>query len=482
MKASTIVWFQNDLRLEDNPAFIHGIKSPSNLIPIFIWDEERDWFSSMGEASRWWLHHSLEALSQSLKKLGLDLLIFKGKTDLVLQELVGKNRVEQVLWNRRYDPSSFQSDKKVSRFLDGLGVESSDFPAYTLFEPDRIRNKSGGIYKVFTPFWKCCLQFLDEIQPLAFPTLSEKVQTIPLHLGSYDCLCSIGDLGLLPQVKWDRLFEKTWNVGEKNASLGLNDFLNTKATQYKLSRDIPSVVGTSRLSAALHFGEISPRQVVQATREQFGDSGLQDPGVACYLSELGWREFSTHLLYHFSELPQKSLRPEFEKFPWQNSNLFLKAWQKGCTGIPMVDAGMRELWQTGWMHNRVRMIVASFLVKNLMVDWRLGAEWFSNSLVDADIASNVLSWQWVAGCGVDASPYYRIFNPVTQGQKFDPEGEYVKKWIPELCAIPKKWVHCPWEANEDLQNHWGLGDDYPKPIVDLKESRQIALDAYQSIK
>lgn len=475
----SVVWLQSDLRLNDNPALNAAIQSGKKVLLLYIWDEGRRYFSQMGSASKWWLHHSLKSIAVDLEERGLRLQVLKGSSLDIIKELSNKFEIASVYWNQRYEADSYQADAEIRTELKSLGLEINIFSSYSLFEPDAIRNKTGGIYKVFTPFWKRCLEDLSNVEPEALSVIAEKNK----YTEKLENSVEIDDLKLLPTISWDTGFYNSWQVGEKEALKSLENFLGNHVSAYKDNRDIPSVRGTSRLSPSLHFGEISPRQVVGKVRKKCNLEGIKgDKGSECYLSEVGWREFSIHLLYHFPDLVKKPLRPEFEKFPWDRDAKKLEAWQRGMTGIPMVDAGMRELWHTGWMHNRVRMIVASFLVKNLQIHWLEGMKWFWDTLVDADLASNTLSWQWVAGCGADASPYFRIFNPVTQGQKFDPDGEYVKKWIPELKAIPKKWVHCPWDADKDLIAYLQLFDHYPKPIVDLKESRKLALEAYETIK
>jgi deoxyribodipyrimidine photo-lyase len=476
MSENIIVWFQNDLRLNDNPALNRAVQLGKKVLPIYIWDPSDTYFKDMGAASKWWLHYSLEKLSESLRTFGLNLHLFNGQADQILQDLTDRVESSEVVWNKRYDPSSWRRDAEIIKILDDKGISNEQFSSYLLFEPDSIRTKTGSIYRVFTPFWKYCLEKIEAVHVESFDE-SLAVQCESVELKSIQ----LDEFNLLPKIPWDGGLKENWIPGEASAIESLFRFVNEKVGAYKSDRDLPSVLGTSRISAHLHFGELSPRQVVHAVRERLGDWKMKD-GPACYLSELGWREFSSHLLYHFPEASERPLRTEFEKFPWVNDKEGLKRWQQGKTGIPLVDAGMRELWRTGWMHNRVRMVVASFLVKNLRIHWKEGMDWFWDTLVDADLASNSLSWQWVAGCGADAAPYFRIFNPVSQGERFDPDGEYVKKWVPELKHVPKKWIHQPWDADRDLITYLGLEDKYPRPIVDLKKSRQAALDAYQKIK
>ncbi|MGD8310060.1 MAG: deoxyribodipyrimidine photo-lyase, partial [Chromatiales bacterium] len=323
---------------------------------------------------------------------------------------------------------------------------------------------------VFTPFWKACLRRPPPAAPLAAP---EKLPPCP----DVDSL-ALDALGLLPRIPWDAGLRETWRPGEAGALRRLDGFCRKGLDAYADARERPAVVGTSRLSPRLHFGELSPRQVWwRAVRED-------SPGGEAFLRELGWREFAHHLLHHSPETLERPMDRRFEAFPWREDPEALRAWQSGRTGIPLVDAGMRELWHTGWMHNRVRMVVASLLTKNLRIHWLEGARWFWDTLVDADLANNTLGWQWVAGCGADAAPYFRIFNPVTQGQRYDPEGAYVRRWVPEIGRLPDRWVHRPWQAPEKVLREAGirLGSDYPEPIVDLKESRREALAAYEQVK
>lgn len=471
-KDRTIVWFRQDLRLTDNPALAHAVNSGA-VLPIYIWDETTpiEWLP--GGASKWWLHKSLESLDRSM---GGNLQLFKGDAAFVLNKLCRTENVNQVVWNRCYDPYSITRDSQLKKQLAESQISTKSFNGSLLWEPMQIAKKDGTPYKVFTPYYrKGCLQSDSPRFPIEKPQNIEFItaKSPSRHLDS---------LELMPNIPWYQTMESLWSPGEQGAKERLSSFVQERANSYKQQRDFPSIESTSRLSPHLHFGEVSPNQIWYAINN--GPHNPESADIDCYLSELGWREFSYYLLYHFPTLPKENFQIKFDKFPWGSSKQALKAWQKGLTGIPIVDAGMRELWQTGTMHNRVRMITASFLVKNLLIDWREGAKWFWDCLLDADIASNSASWQWVAGSGADAAPYFRIFNPVTQGQKFDKSGDYVKRFCPELRSLPDKYIHCPWEAPPDILKFSGvqLGEHYPHPIADLKSSREQALLAYNSLK
>lgn len=392
-------------------------------------------------------------------------------------ELVKAHSIKRVVWNRCYEPWQIKRDAKIKAHLSEIGVEVKSFNANLLWEPWQVLKKDGTPYKVFTPYYRRgCLSQTSPRVPVAAPRNIDIQYDEDLDQG-------VDSLGLMPDIKWYKTMEKLWNPGESGASEKLSEFLPQGAKQYKSERDFPSVSGTSKLSPHLHFGEISPNQIWYAAIDSL-DGNTDDVGLDCYLSELGWREFSHYLLFHFPTIPTENFSAKFNSFPWRKDPNSLKAWQKGQTGFPIIDAGMRELWQTGTMHNRVRMVVGSFLVKNLLLDWREGERWFWDCLLDADLAANSASWQWVAGTGADAAPYFRIFNPLLQGQKFDPKGEYVRRFCPELSKVPDKFIHNPWDAPKQIMEHAKveLGKDYPSPIVDLKASRQRALDALAQSK
>jgi deoxyribodipyrimidine photo-lyase len=342
-----------------------------------------------------------------------------------------------------------------------------------------VTNQQGRAFQVFTAYWRACAKLPRPSAPTAAPRRVPAPTVWPASV-------SLGDLALEPSIDWAGGLRAAWKPGVRGAAGKLRQFLNEGFTSYTTGRDRPDLAGTSRLSPHLHFGEISPRQVWHALRSRLvkSRSANADAAAQAYLRDLGWREFAHHLLLHFPRTVAEPLRPQFARFPWSRDTRSLRAWQRGRTGYPIVDAGMRELWTTGWMHNRVRMIVASFLVKHLLIDWRAGAAWFWDTLVDADLANNTLGWQWVAGCGADAAPYFRIFNPVLQGRKFDPDGGYVRRWVPELAALPPEWIHAPWEAPQAVRGSASvrLGEHYPRPIVDHRFARDRALRALRSIR
>lgn len=474
----TLVWFRQDLRLGDNPALLAALGRGEPIIPVFICspDEEGQW--PPGAASRWWLHQSLGQLGGSLRRLGSRLIIRRGPTLETLCELLDQTGATAVFWNRRFEPAVIERDCRVKAALQKDGRIVKSFNGSLLFEPWTVQTQKGKPYQVFTPFWKACLAKPEPAPPHGAPSRIASPRRWPATL-------ELAELGLEPAMDWAAGLRACWRPGEVGASEQLHRFLEEALADYPVVRNRPDRMGTSRLSPHLHFGEISVRQVWSALRGRLGQR-ITHPAEAIrvYCSELGWREFAHHLLFHFSQTPQQPLRNEFALFPWQPDHGNLRAWQRGRTGYPIVDAGMRELWHTGWMHNRVRMIVASFLVKDLLISWQQGAAWFWDTLVDANLASNTLGWQWTAGCGADAAPYFRIFNPITQGEKFDPQGDYVRHWIPELNRLPSKWVHKPWEAPACLLAETGieLGSTYPLPIVDHQEARSRALEALRQIK
>ncbi|MGB0579482.1 MAG: cryptochrome/photolyase family protein [Limisphaerales bacterium] len=463
---STIVWFRLDLRLSDQPALTAAIKRSEPVIPVFIHDPESEGKWRPGAASDWWLHHSLKNLDEELRAVGSRLIVRRGDSLTELRSLVKETGATAVYWNRRYEPLVIARDANIKQALGGDGVEVQSFNGALLHEPWTIQNKAGNPFRVFTPYWRTCVT-LDVAKPLARP---RKIGAPKKWPGSER-------LDLLPKLNWAKGF-KVWSPGEQGAQSNLKRFLSKAFVDYGEGRDRPDRVGTSRLSPHLHFGEISPRQIWAAV------SKLPQWRHSQFLAEIGWREFAHHLLYHFPQTAEEPLRPEFKKFRWRKNAAALKAWQSGQTGYPIVDAGMRELWTTGWMHNRVRMIVASFLIKDLLIDWREGTQWFWDALVDADLASNTLGWQWTAGCGADASPFFRIFNPTSQGEKFDGQGDYVRRWCPEIARLPDRWLHQPWNTPAAALQNAGivLGRDYPEPIVNHGTARHIALEAFQRIK
>jgi deoxyribodipyrimidine photo-lyase len=476
---ATIVWFRQDLRLQDNPALAAAIARGGLVVPIYLLDEAGEGRWPMGGASRWWLHHSLAALEQGLRERGSRLLLARGESGAVLRGLIKATGADAVYWNRRYEPAVIARDKEVKAGLTSDGIEARSFNATLLFEPHTVQNKAGGPFQVFTPFWRHCQTLPVEmpgklpggpiLAPMKWP------ESLPLD-----------ELKLLPEHPWAGGFAHRWQPGEAGAWQRLRKFVTGAMAEYAERRNAPDIDGTSSLSPHLHFGEISPRQIWAAVRAKSKESGVFPPnrGAQVFLAEVGWREFAHHLLFHFPHTPQLALRTDFANFPWRRDAKQLRAWQRGLTGYPIVDAGMRQLWVTGWMHNRVRMIVASFLVKHLRLSWQEGAAWFWDTLVDADLASNTLGWQWSAGCGADAAPYFRIFNPILQGGKFDPTGAYVRRWVPELAKLPAEFIHRPWEAPLEVLAESGLtlGREYPQPIVDHGEARVAALAALQAMR
>ncbi|MFK7902003.1 MAG: deoxyribodipyrimidine photo-lyase [Nitratireductor sp.] len=472
-KKIAIYWFRQDLRLADNPALLKAL-SHENVLPIFILDTANAGEHANGAVSNWWLHHSLNYLKKSLNGA---LSIYSGDPKELLPNLCKRFEVEAVYWNRCYEPWRIKRDQQIKENLKLQGIEATSFNANSLWEPWEIAKGDGTPYKVFTPFYRRgCLAANPPRKPVAAPDISSCANQL---IKDDEASLEIEQLDLLPKINWDKKLEPFWNIGEAGAQSRFEAFINEGLNHYKGGRDFPSKPYVSRLSPHLHFGEISPNQMWYALRSQ-----MDNMHVDTFCSQLGWREFSISLLYYNQELPVKNLQTKFDNFNWENNDSWLKAWQMGQTGVPMVDAGMRELWQTGNMHNRVRMIVGSFLVKNLRLHWHHGERWFWDTLADADMANNSASWQWIAGCGADAAPYFRVFNPVTQGKRFDPDGEYIRKYIPEIAALPDKYLFAPWEtpelilkaANIELDKH------YPKPIVDLKISREKALEAFKELK
>lgn len=471
LEAPVIVWFRRDLRTADNPALHAAVARGAPVIPLFILDDRTDW--PLGGAARWWLHGSLMALAARLAKLGTTLILRRGAPDKVLRAIVRDTGAAAVLWNRCYEPAVIARDKIIKADLHKAGITAESFNGAVLFEPWELTTQAGNPFKVFTPFWRTAMSAPSPRKPLPAP---KKLNGYGGKLAS-DALTTWKLLPTKPD--WAAGLRDTWTPGEAAAQNHLDTFHDETVTGYVKTRDIPGETGTSRLSPYLAFGEVSPHQVWhQANHWEPG------AGQAAFMRQIIWREFCTHLLYHFPLMPEEPLRPAFADFPWAHDKKALRAWQQGRTGYPIVDAGMRELWHTGWMHNRVRMVVASFLVKHLLMPWRAGEDWFWDTLVDADLANNAANWQWVAGCGTDAAPYFRVFNPVLQGEKFDGDGTYVRRWVPEIAALSDDWIHKPWEAPDAELKRAGvvLGKAYPAPIVDHKTARARALAAFKKIR
>ncbi len=466
----TIIWFRRDLRIDDNPCIRAAAELKSPTIAIFIYSQKDESPWNIGEASKWWLHHSLNSLKKDLKKIKIDLHIFEGSYAETLSTLIKKTNARRIFWSRIYDPAYKDLDEHLRMDFENRDLEVKVFEGNLLMEPWELKNKTQSPYKVFTPFYNA---FLNVFKPAPNTKRPESLIPFSKEISSK----SIEDLKLLPKMNWDKDFYTNWTPGESGAQSQLQKFLGEIAADYKEKRDIPSLLGTSRLSPHLHFGEISPlltwNQILAKTKKT--RSSKERINLSSYAREIVWREFAHYILFHFSDTPENPLNPTYRKFPYQKNTKFLEAWKKGMTGFPIVDAGMRELWNTGWMHNRVRMVVASFLTKHLLQDWKEGAHWFWQTLVDADLANNTMGWQWAAGCGADAAPYFRVFNPILQGEKFDPDGTYIRKWIPELAALPRNTIHTPWLSPL-------LAKNYPRPIVSHEEGRKRALDAFKEFQ
>lgn len=456
-----LYWMRRDLRLEDNPALHAAVQEGRPVVPVFIWapDEERPW--APGAASRWWLHHSLVSLARELEKAGSRLIIRVGPSEESLHALIRETQAEQVFWSRLHEPAIIRRDSRIKSGLNAIGINAQSFNSALLHEPWTLQNKSNKPFQVFTPYWKHLLSLPEPADLLRAPKQVRGPARWPKSL-------KVEDLHLLPTIAWDAGLQAAWTPGEAGARDALDLFTDDAMGDYDQGRDLPGQAGTSRLSPHLHFGEIGPRQIWHAAQQAAAESRRAGivRGSETFLREIGWREFAHHLLFHFPHTSDSALRTEFNEFPWRKDPAGFTAWTRGHTGYPIVDAGMRELWHTGWMHNRARMIVASFLVKDLLISWKDGARWFWDTLVDANLANNTLGWQWSAGSGADAAPYFRVFNPLLQGKKFDPEGVYVRRWIPELKGRNLKEIHEPWGA----------------PIVDHRFARDRALEALSTIR
>ena len=469
---TSIVWFRQDLRVSDNPALSRAA-AEGPVIGLYVLDET-EWPAGrpLGGASRWWLHHSLSALKKDLGGL----VLLRGDPSVLVPQFVRESGAHAILWNRCYEPYAIARDTKLKAELSDDGIDVQSMPGSLLFEPWLVKTSNDGPFKVYSPFWRAC-QKLQVDAALPAP----RIKSAPLPVAGDN----LEDWDLLPSnPNWAAGFDDVWQPGERGAHSRLKQFLLDGLGGYAKKRDRPDMQNVSRLSPHLHFGEISPRQIWHAASMQAEAHPEVRRDVDKFLSELGWREFSYNLLFHFPTLPVENWRSSFDSYPWQQNKRHLTAWRKGLTGYPLVDAGMRELWSTGYIHNRVRMVVASFLIKHLRIDWRQGEAWFWDTLVDADLANNAASWQWVAGSGADAAPYFRIFNPVTQGRKFDPDGQYVRRWCPELARLPNSLIHAPFQASEAVLKEAGvvLGDTYPAPIVDHGEARAAALAGYEKVK
>ncbi|SEQ58173.1 deoxyribodipyrimidine photo-lyase [Devosia sp. YR412] len=464
MAQTSIVWLRNDLRIADNPALRAAHLGGAPVTAVYIHETTKG-VRPPGAAARWWLHHSLNALGKDLAKRGVTLVVRSGDAQKVVPELAKELAAGEVFWNRRYAPAERDADTAIKHDLRQRGFGAQSCPGNVLVEPWDIATGQGKPYSVFTPFWKT-LKDTPIARPQRRPDADE-----PLRAGRFD--------EDYRAPKWAGKLGQHWSIGEEAAAKQVSDFLDGRLDDYAEGRDFPRKDVTSLLSPHLRFGEVSPRQVWHAAQAvAHADLGKQ-AAVEKFLSELAWRDFNYHQLYHRDDITTVPMQGKYAGMEWLSSEKDLKAWQTGQTGLPIVDAGMRELWETGYMQNRVRMLVASLLAKNLLVDWRLGEQWFWDCLVDGDVASNPGNWQWVAGSGLDASPYFRIFNPVVQGERFDGGGDYVRRWVPELAKLPEKWIHEPSAAPKDVLDKAGvvIGRNYPAPIVDLKTSRVRALEA-----
>ncbi|MDA9654970.1 DNA photolyase family protein [Pelagibacteraceae bacterium] len=468
MNNTCLLLFRKDLRLDDNPALLEAVKH-ENVIPLFVFDPSLDEYAKIGSTSHWWLERSLISLN---KQLSGKLRVLLGNSYDLIFNICEEKKIKFVYWNRCYEPDRIIADTEIKSKLKDNNIKVKSFNSSLLWEPWSIKNKSGNFYKVFTPFYnRGCLEAEKPRTPLKAP---KKNNFIKLEGKFRDYKFKYEE----SENKWYKKLEENWNPSESNARSSFEDFLKNGSDQYAEGRNFPSKKNVSRISAYLHWGQISPFRLWYDAKKN-----MKGVSLKTFLSELGWREFSYHLLYYFPDINNKNLKPKFNNLEWNNDNNLLDKWKKGKTGYPIVDAGMRELWQTGYMHNRLRMVTASFLIKNLLIHWKYGEQWFWECLVDADLASNSASWQWVAGTGSDAAPFFRIFNPMTQAQKFDKEGTYIRKFVPEIAKLPNRFIFNPWLADKQTlkDSNVQLGIDYPFPIIDYTLSRSRALEAFKKI-
>jgi deoxyribodipyrimidine photo-lyase len=467
MPAPAIVWFRQDLRLADNPALCAAAEREAPILALYVLDDDAMGKWAYGGASRWWLHHSLAALARELAAHGIELTLRRGPADIVIPGVLADAEANAVFWNRLYEPWAVRRDSEIETRLRGWGVEAQSFSAYLLFEPRSICSDRGEPFRVFSPFWRACLAKPPPARPLPAPKKLRRGPSVASE--------TLEDWRLLPEKPdWAAGLRETWTPGERAALEKLAQFCAQGAARYGGARDMLGHEGVSRLSPHLHFGEVSPREVWHEADAAAGAA------AAPFLRQLGWREYCHHVLFANPHIPERPLDASFSAFPWRDDPQALEAWRRGETGYPLVDAAMRQLWLTGWMHNRARLVAGSFLVKHLLLPWQAGEDWFWDTLVDANLADNALGWQWVAGCGADAAPYFRIFNPVLQGQKFDPDGAYVRRYVAELARLDAKYIHAPWQAPKAVLAEAGvvLGKTYPQPIVEHAFARKRALEAF----
>lgn len=467
LSSSTVLWIRNDLRLRDNEALQYAISLGKPIVPVYILEEGSDVWA-IGSAAKWWLHYALKDFERQLEDIGLQLIFKKGKSEDILNDLAKRLKAGCVVWNRSYDREAMERDAGVLKKMSALGVKVETFQGNVLFEPGTVLNKAKKPFQVFTPFYNC----VRDIDIEKGASVSEK------KLVGYSSSLSsesLDSFGLLSDKNSYQKYGANWDPSIKGGEKLLKEFVDEKIRSYSVSRDFPGEMGTSRLSPYLHFGQISVRWIYNIIRDL--PASDRDP----YYRQIIWREFTWAVLYYFPEIATSNFKTQFDDFGWQGDGELLKCWQEGRTGYPIVDAGMRELRETGWMHNRVRMIVGSFLVKDLMIHWLEGARWFWENLVDADLANNSFGWQWVAGCGLDASPFFRVFNPILQSQKFDPQGVYIRKYVPELRNVPNKFIHAPWNFKES-QTGVRIGVDYPEPVVSHAAARINIDRAYKRMK
>ncbi|MGK7862671.1 cryptochrome/photolyase family protein [Falsiroseomonas sp. E2-1-a4] len=476
MTEPSLLWFRHDLRLADHPALIAATEGGRPVLPVFVLDDDAAGAHRPGGAARWWLRHSLAALAADLAARGAPLMLARGRAEMVLPALAAAVGARTIHAGRGYEPWARAQSQRVHEALTDAGRRLALHTTAVLREPHGFGAASGKPYAVYTPFAKTMLAAGDPPTPRPAPA---QIQGVP-HPAGGEALEALGLYPVPGEPDWAVRFGETWQPGEAGAQARLARFTAQALGAYDRQRNLPGRDGSSGLSPHLRWGEVSPGQVWHAARGAKADAA----GTETFLKEILWREFAYHLLWHRPEMPEAPLRSEFAAFPWQPDAKLLAAWQQGRTGYPVVDAGMRQLWQTGWMHNRVRMITASLLVKHLLQPWQDGAAFFWDTLVDADLASNSASWQWVAGCGTDAAPYFRVFNPILQGEKFDPEGRYVRRFVPELAKLPNAFLHQPWEAPREVLAAAGvaLGRDYPRPVIDHAEGRARALAGFVKLR